>query len=185
MNKPIHHPWEVLKSSYIAQEGDWFTVRREHVRMPSGVEIPSWYVFDFPNWVNVIAINKEGKMVMESQYRHGIRQTHYELCAGVIDPTDASPLEAAKRELWEETGYAGGHWQEFMCLSPNPTNHSNYSYTFLAIGVEKQDAGQQEQTEDIAVYLMKPEEVYELLAKGDIIQALHAAPLWKYFAEKR
>ncbi len=185
MQKPSHHPWKVLKSEYIAREGDWFTVRREHVQLPSGAEIPTWYIFDFPCWINVIAITKDGRMVMESQYRHGIGETHFELCAGVVDPTDVSPLEAAKRELWEETGFVGGEWTEFMRLSPNPTNHSNYSYTFLAVGVERKDAGNQEQTEDIQTYLMTQDEVCELLEQGEIVQALHAAPLWKYFAMQR
>ena len=71
---------------------------------------------------------------MERQYRHGIGRVDYELCAGVVDPTDASPLEAAKRELLE---------------------------------------------------VLRPEQVRTLLLKNEIIQATHAAPLWKYFAENR
>lgn len=176
--------WEVLESTYLAKEGDWYTVRKEHVRLPSGVEIPAWYIFEFPDWVNVIATTKSGEFVLISQYRHAVGETHYELCAGVVDPTDASPLEAARRELLEETGFGGGEWTEYMCLSPNPTNHTNRSYTFLAEGVERIDGGHQEQTEDIQTHLFTRAELRSLLDNGEIIQALHAAPLWKYFAEK-
>ena len=69
-----------------------------------------------------------------------------------------------------------------MTLSPNPTNHKTLSYTFLATGVEMLREQHQEPTEDIRVHVLKPEEVKLLLEQGEIIQALHSAPLWKYFA---
>ena len=72
-----------------------------------------------------------------------------------------------------------------MTLSPNPTNHNNLSYTFLATGVEKVREQHQEPTEDIHVDILDPSQVLEMLRDGEIIQALHAAPLWKYFAEKK
>ncbi len=181
MQKPVNKPWTVLKSEYIAQNLPWLNLRQELVELPNGAQIPTWYVYDFPDWINVIAITKDGKFVMESQYRHGIRQTHYEICAGVIDPGE-TPLQAAKRELLEETGFGGGEWTPFMRLCPNPTNHSNWSHTFLAVGVEPQRQRQQERTEDIDVYLFEREEVLEILRDGEMVQALHAAPLWKYFA---
>lgn len=184
MKQPENRPWKVLKSEVIAQNLPWLNMRQETVELPNGARIPTWYVHDFPDWINVIAITKDGHFVMETQYRHGIRETHYELCAGVIDEGE-TPLEAAKRELWEETGFGGGEWVPYMRLCPNPTNHSNWSHTFLATNVERIDNRHLERTEDIDVYLLTKEEVCELLQEGDIVQALHAAPLWKYFAENR
>ena len=72
-----------------------------------------------------------------------------------------------------------------MTLSPNPTNHNNLSYTFLATGVEKVREQHLEPTEDIRVDVMEPEQVLEMLQDGEIIQALHAAPLWKYFSQEK
>lgn len=178
-----NRPWRVVKSENILRLGPWLSVRQECVELPSGKQIPTWFVMEFPDWINVIAITKDGKMVMEDQYRHALGETHYELVAGVIDPGE-TPLQAAQRELSEETGYEGGEWQLFMTLSPNPTNHNNLSYTFLATGVEKVREQHQEPTEDIHVDVMEPEQVLEMLRDGEIIQALHAAPLWKFFAEK-
>ena len=175
--------WKVLKSENILRIGPWLSVRQECVEMPNGHRIPTWFILEFPDWINVIALTKDGKMVLVNQYRHALGETHYELVAGVIDPGE-SPLEAAKRELSEETGYEGGEWQLFMKLSPNPTNHNNFSYTFLATGVEPCRAQHQEATEDIQVNIMEQEQVLEMLRDGEIVQALHAAPLWKFFAEK-
>lgn len=181
--KPINRKWKVIRSENILRLGPWLSVRQECVEMPSGVQIPTWYVLEFPNWINVIAETQDGKLVMIDQYRHALGETHYELVAGVIDPGE-TPMEAAKRELLEETGFGGGEWSEFMTLSPNPTNHNNLSYTFLARGVMKLQAQHEEPTEDIHVHVMSRNDVLELLHEGEIIQALHAAPLWKYFADK-
>ncbi len=175
--------WKVVDSKNILRLGPWLSVRQECVELPSGVQIPTWYIFEFPDWINVIAITKDGRMVMEDQYRHALGETRYELVAGVVDPNE-TPLQAAQRELSEETGYEGGEWSLFMTLSPNPTNHNNLSYTFLATGVEKRRDQHQERTEDIHVDIFSPEQVYEMLQDGEIIQALHAAPLWKWFAER-
>lgn len=184
MEKQKVENWKVLSSEYLCQE-PWFTVRKEKVELPNGSIIPSYYVLDYPQWVCVLALTKEGKMVIERQYRHGIGRVIYELCAGVVDPTDASFLEAAQRELLEETGYGRGQWQQYMVISPNPGTHSNLNYCFLAIGVEKVSEPHQEKTEDIAVELLEPAEVKALLMDDQIIQAMHAAPLWKYFATRQ
>lgn len=175
--------WKILSSEYINHE-PWFTVRREKVQLPNGSIIPSYYVMEYPAWINVIAITKEGKMVMERQYRHGLGQVNYELCAGVVDPTDASPMEAAKRELLEETGFGNGRWQELMVTCVNPGTHTNWTYCFLATDVEKVMERHLEPTEDIAVELLTEEEVRNLLENNLIVQGLHVAPLWKYFAHK-
>lgn len=177
--------WKVLSREYLLREGSWCTVRRDRVQLPTGVVIPNWYVFEFPNWANVIAVTKEGKMVLISQYRHGIESTHYELSAGMIDETDASPMDGAKRELEEETGYGGGDWRLYMTISPNPTNSTNWNYCFLAENVELVRERHPEESEDIEVHLFTKSEVRELLERGEIIQAMHAAPLWRYFAEQR
>ena len=182
VSEPKHRPWRVLESEYLSRR-PWFTVRRERVELPSGVVVPEWYIFEFPDWVNVIARTGEGRYVMISQYRHAIGETRYELVAGCCEEGE-TPLESARRELLEETGYGGGRWRQLMVTSPNPTNHTNRCYTFLAEGVRRLDAQHTEPTEEIEVHLMTEAEVRELLADDRILQCLHAAPLWKYFATR-
>ena len=171
--------WKVLSSQYISQE-PWSTVRKEKVQLLNGNTIDSYYVLEYPNWVNVIAITKAGKFIFERQYRHGLRSTSYELCAGVCEKEDSSPLISAQRELMEETGYGKGEWEEFMIISPNPGTHTNLTYCYLATNVEKISEPHLEATEDIQVKLLTIEEVKDLLENNKITQAQHAAPLWKY-----
>lgn len=181
MEKQEIKKWKVLDSEYIAHE-PWFTVRREKVQLPNGSIIPSYYVSEYPAWIAVLALTRDGKMVMERQYRHGWGEVAYELCAGVVEASDVSYMEAAKRELLEETGYGNGEWEEFTVMNVNPGTHNNMIYCFLAKNVEKVSGSHQEPTEDIAVELLDPSEVRKLLMENQIVQASHVAPLWKYFA---
>ena len=182
VKRPENRPWRVLESTYLSRK-PWFTVRRERVQLPTGVEVPEWYIFEFPDWVNVIARTEEGRYVFITQYRHAVGETRYELVAGCCEEGE-TPLESARRELLEETGYGGGTWCPFMTTSPNPTNHTNRCHTFLAEGVRRLGAQQTEPTEEIEVQLLTEAEVRELLEGDEILQCLHAAPLWKYFATR-
>lgn len=171
--------WKVLHSEYLFKR-PWLTARKDEVQLPDGRINPEYYILEYADWVNVIAITKMGEFVLERQYRHGLGKTCYELPCGVIEEGE-TPLEAAKRELLEETGFAGGLWQEWMTLSPNASANTNLTYCFLARDVEKVSEQRLDPTEDIAVSLHSESFVRSLLAENQIMQALMAAPLWKYF----
>ena len=184
MEKPNHREWKVLSREYLARE-PWFTVRRDRVELPDGRQIPGYYVFEYPAWVNVLARTADGLYLFVSQYRHGLGETHYELVAGVSEASDAGMEAAARRELAEETGYGGGCWRLYMTLSANPATTNNLTYCFLAEGVEWMGEPSPDATEDLDVHLLTESRVRELLCSDGIRQALHAAPLWKYAAERR
>lgn len=184
MKRPEQRPWKILASEYLARE-PWFTVRRQRMELPDGRIIPSYYVLEYPAWVNVIARTADGRFVLVSQYRPGLERTDYELVAGVVDPDDATMEAAARRELEEETGYGGGRWRQLMVLSANPATHSNLTYCFVAEGVEPVAERHPDPTEELEVHLLTTGQVRELLSDGEIPQALHAAPLWRYFAEEK
>lgn len=173
--------WEVIHSEYL-HNCPWLTVRKERLKLPNGNIVPEYYVLEYSNWVNIIAITKEKQFVLIKQYRHGIAKTCWELCAGVCEKEDASPLESAKRELLEETGYGNGTWSQFLCVVPNASANTNYSYCFLAQDVEKIAEQSLEESEDITVHLLSYDEVKTLLENGEIVQATMAAPLWKLVA---
>jgi len=169
MENPKKRNWKVLTSEYLARK-PWFTVRHESIELPDGRLIPDYYVFEYPDWVNVIAITKEGKFVFIDQYRHGLGETDYEIPAGVAEPDDASMLAAAQR---------GG----IADFGGDPSTQNNLTYCYLATGVERLSEQHLDATEDIRVHLFSGAEVRELLESGRIRQALMAAPLWRYAAE--
>jgi len=175
--------WKVLESEYISRR-PWMTARRDVVQLPDGRINPEYWVLEFPDWVNVIAITKDGDMVMVRQYRHALGVTEYELCAGVMEEGE-TPLQSAQRELLEETGFGGGEWTEYMNICANPSNHTNMAHTFLAVGVERITEQHLDATEELTYHVMPQEQVLEMLQRGELMQALMAAPLWKYFYERK
>lgn len=183
MGKLQNRKWKVITSEYIARQ-PWFTVRHECVELPNGIRVPDYYILEYPDWVNVIAITGSGQFVFISQYRHGLGETNYEIVAGVSEPTDHSMLDAAKRELLEETGYGNGTWSELMVVSANPATQNNLTHCFLATDVELTAQQHLDASEDIKIHLLTLDEVRLLLETGEIKQSLMAAPLWRYMAKK-
>ena len=151
------------------------------MELPDGRVNPEFYVLEYPDWVNVIAITEDGKFVMERQYRHGLGRTCYEIAAGVIEEGE-TPLQAAQRELMEETGYEGGTWEETLSLSGNSSTTNNISHCFVARGVRRTGGQHLDSTEDLEVVLLDKSQVWDLLIHDQIKQALMAAPLWRFFA---
>ena len=172
-------PWELLGSSYLIRN-PWLTVRQDTVRVPNGTVLDDYFVLEYPDWVNVLAVTEDGRIVLVRQYRHALGQVHYELPAGFCEAGDADIEATARRELLEETGFGEGEWTPWMTLSANPSSHANLSRSFLATGVVPVAPPAPEATEEIQVHLATPEEVREIVFRGDLVQALHAAPLLKY-----
>ena len=173
--------WKKLSSEYLIKR-PWLTARRDQVELPDGRIVPEYYVLEYPDWVNVIAITKDGQFVMERQYRYGANSVNFEIPCGVMEEGE-TPLKAAQRELQEETGYGGGNWRELMCISANPTSMTNKTYCFVAEGVEKMAGQNLDSTEDLEVHLLSHDKVLSLLKNNEIIQSLMIAPLLKYFME--
>ena len=172
--------WKILSTEYLIRR-PWLTARKDQVQLPDGRVNPEYYVVEYPDWVNVIAITKEGKFVMERQYRHAVAMTCYELPCGVMEAGE-TPLQAAQRELLEETGYGKGESQEIMTLTPNPSSMSNFTHCFLATGVEPIGPTHLDATEELEVHLLEREEVLTLLKENRLIQSLMISPLLKYFS---
>lgn len=73
--------WKTLKSEYVIRR-PWLTARRDMVKLPTGVVNDEYYVLEYPDWVNIIAITREGQFVFVRQYRYALGETSFEICAG-------------------------------------------------------------------------------------------------------
>ena len=175
--------WKTLSQKYLIEK-PWLTARVDKVELPTGAIIDEYYVLEYPDWVNTIAITKEGEFVFVRQYRYAIGKTVNELCAGVIEKGE-DPMVAAKRELMEETGFGGGNWQKWMTISANPSTHTNLTHCYLATDVERMDVQHLDQAEDIEVRLFSRDEVMDMLEKGEIWQSLDGGSAMEVFAKAK
>lgn len=179
MNNDDDKKWEVISSEYVCRR-PWLTARKDCLRLPDGRINPEFYVLEYPDWVNVIAIDRQGRHIMVRQYRHGLGQMSTELCAGVMEEGE-TPEQAARRELAEETGYTGGRWSLQCVISGNPSCTNNLTYCFLAEDVELTESQHLDPTESLSVMLMSADELLELMKADEMKQSLMLAPLWRYF----
>lgn len=174
-------PWRVLDRRYVYDRSPYMVMREDTVQLPNGAIIQDYFVFEYPNWVSVLAVTTDEQFVLIRQYRHGIGAVHYELAAGVVDAGETL-LRSAQRELLEETGYGGGEWQPWLSACANPGTHTNTCHIFLAKGVSRIAEAQLEHTEDIQVSILSRETLLMAMETGGFSQALHLAALWKYLS---
>jgi 8-oxo-dGTP pyrophosphatase MutT (NUDIX family) len=105
-------------------------------------------VLEARDWVNVVALTPEKRLVVVTQYRFGIREISLEIPAGLVDPGE-TPLQAAMRELDEETGYTAREWKSLGWSYGNPAFLNNRAHTFLALDVRKTREPRPEDGEDM------------------------------------
>ena len=98
--------WTRLDSRYVVRD-DWLTLRADTYRLPDECEIAPYYIIEYRDWVNAVALTQDHEIVLVRQFRPGLGRIILEIPGGSTEPGESSMLEAAQRELLEETGYAG------------------------------------------------------------------------------
>jgi len=168
--------WKVLDSTYLVN-APWAVLRKDICEMPNGHIVPEYYVLEYPNWVNIVALTADNQFILVKQYRHGAKLAVLEIPGGVIDEGEEA-LEAAKRELLEETGYSFSSFEKLCELFPNPATSNNITTTYLAKGGVKIQDQELDSQEEIDIILTSPEEVKKLVLENKFGQALHTAALF-------
>lgn len=160
-----------------------FKVRRDtSVRSSDGKE-GDFFVIESPDWVNVIAVTEEGEIVLIHQFRHGAEEMHLELPGGLIDPCETH-LDAAKRELLEETGYTSTEWTLLGVSRPNPAIQNNTIYHYLAEKCVKTANAEFDDHESIECVPTARNEVERKIIEGKISHSLVVAAFFYYAAAR-
>src|SRR4029453_3503642 len=138
-------------------------------------------IFEFRSWANVVALTKNKEVVLIQQYRHGVRDVLWEFQGGVVEDVE-DPLEGAKRELLEETGYRAAKMIEVVRLYPNPALQTNTLFGYLALDAERVTDQSLDGGEDIEVHLMPFDDLIEMAKHGHFTHALMSAVLFSVLA---
>lgn len=168
-------PWKVLETSYFRPR-----FRMDRVELANGNLLDAT-IFEFRSWANIVALTKTGEVVLVRQYRHGVREVLLEFPGGVVEDGE-DPLEGAKRELLEETGYTASQWVEVGRLYPNPALQTNTLYCYLALDAGKVSGQSLDAGEDIEIHLMPLDELVELAKRGEFPHALMNSVLFSVLA---
>jgi 8-oxo-dGTP pyrophosphatase MutT (NUDIX family) len=174
----IENCWKILDSE-VAYDAGFLKLFKDRVSLNKKKEA-DFYHFETFNWVNIIAVTNEEQLILIRQFRHGIQETNLEIPGGCIDPTDRSPIDAAIRELKEETGYAGGKATLIGSVSPNPALQNNRCYTVLISGVEQKFPQRLDDMEMINVELYSFNKVKEFIRSGELDHGLVLNAIYFY-----
>ncbi len=162
--------WEREASEGVGEFG-FFRVRRDHVRSPRTGERFERHVLEVPDWVNVVPVTTDGRIVLVEQYRFGSEEVTLEFPAGIIDPGEDA-CTAGVRELEEETGYRAASCEHLAELHANPAMQDNSVHIVVAHGCTPTGAFAQDAGEDIRVRVATVEEVERWITEGRIRHAL-------------
>ena len=150
------------------------TLWRHH--LAAGEDRREALVVDAPEWVNVVPITAEGRVLLVRQWRFGVAAETLEIPGGMVEESD--PRGAAARELEEETGYRARSWRQLGVLHPNPAFLSNRLTVFLASDLERIGEPAGDGGEEIELETAALAEIPDLITSGRISHALVVAAFY-------
>ena len=170
--------WKVKKSA--THKFDRYTIIKDEVILPNKEE-KSFAFIDFAKGVCVLAVTEDRQVLCLQQYRHAVKSWQWELPAGMIDPEDGEPLETAKRELEEETGYKANSWTPLGSFYPSPGSSNEEIFLFLATDLEK-SVQSLESSEQIEVHRVEWDQLKKLISSGEFQHGGGMAAILRYLA---
>ncbi len=174
-------PWRILTRELLVDRR-WLRVYQERAELSNGHIIDDFHLVETPPWVAVVALTIEGELVFVDQYRRGFDGISRELPAGVIEPSEA-PLDAARRELLEETGHVADEWHALATVAPEPSRSTSRAHLFVARGAHRVGAQSLDASEELSVHLVPVAEALDALEHGLVVHGTHIGAL--LLAERR
>ena len=177
---------EEIRTEHIVQD-QWIDFRRSAYRFPDGRVFEPYYSYSRRDYVVIVASDTDGNYLCVRQFRQGIKKVTTEFPAGGIERTDGreygpeqdfsaaeeDALEAAKRELLEETGYVSDSWRHLLTVPSNATLADNYAHIYVAENCRKSGEQKLDETEFLNVAKHSAAEIEEMISTGDFQQAVH------------
>jgi ADP-ribose pyrophosphatase len=164
-------PWKKNSEKTVYDCGFLRVSLRESSSPLTGKPHP-FYILSTRDWVNIVALAEDGKILTVSQFRQGSGEVGLEIPGGAVDSKAEAPLQAAQRELLEETGHEAGEWLLLGKIRPNPAILDNTCYIFLAQKIRKTADLKLDEAEELEVGFHDQEEIMEMVREGKIQHAL-------------
>jgi ADP-ribose pyrophosphatase len=160
--------WEILATRPLFSRPPWLELWEEDVRLPNGHEIPGYLRAVSRDYAVIFARLPDGTTPLVRQYKRGPDKHLYDLPAGYLDSPDEPPLEAAQRELREETGLTAGTWRSLGHLIVDSNRGDTRAHLYLATDVTGDGVQALDDTEEIDVSYHTAQDLQCMIERGEI-----------------
>jgi 8-oxo-dGTP pyrophosphatase MutT (NUDIX family) len=174
--------WKKI-SSRTVYENDWMRVLEDHVRNPGGGENQYGYVHFKNRAIAIVPLDDDGNTWLVGQDRYTLGEYSWELPMGGA-PLDEAPLDAAKRELREETGLSASRWSEVMRLHTSNSITDELGIVYVAEGLTEGETAFEE-TEDLQIRKLPLADALQLVHRGEITDAISVAAILRVSSLKK
>ena len=169
-------PWKTLSRSTLLDTGKFLKVESHIVELPDGQIIEDWPWVIIPDYVNVVAVTPDQEFICFRQVKYAVEGASLAVVGGIIDPGE-NAIDAAKRELREETGFEAPRWIALGEYRVDANRGAGKGNLFLALSATKVCEPQSDDLEEQELLFMRRDEVLSALKAGEFKVLSWAAAL--------
>lgn len=173
MNSERLASWSVQERNIVFVDEPWIELYKERIELPTGETIDNFYQVEVPDHSVAVAYTPEQEILVERQYKHGLGEVALGFPAGFVDDGE-KPLECARRELLEETGYEAAEWEVWGAYTVDGNKGFGRAHLFTARQAVPVAQPELEPSEEIEVTTMPAESVVAAWRAGEIPVLSHA-----------
>jgi ADP-ribose pyrophosphatase len=162
-----HKPWTVLSEQHLLSCAPFIEVSKQTVALPNGRTVENFYQLKMPDFAVMIPVMEDGRFLLLRSYRHGPRRVCLNFPGGHLNDDTETPLDAARRELLEETGCEARGWTALGSFQTNANHRCQTAHFFKASGCRKVAEANSGDLEDTEEVLMTMAEIEQAIARGE------------------
>ena len=181
-------PWKLLSREPVYDAPPWLRLYSDTLELPNGEQIAGWHHVALLDFAGIVAKRRDGRFILIRQYKHGVGEVSLTLPGGALNHGENS-LEAAKRELLEETGYEASTWRPIINFVTHANQRCSAGHMFFAEDAAEVAEPNSGDLEEMELVFLTEAELRRALARNEVKLSSAIAALGMVlagiFAERR